>query len=483
MNRRVSAPIKHGPIRTIPAFPVTKHEANTAVEPRRVLVKLPTRSRPQKLLAALDRWTELRSKHHHVEFLVSVDEDDPETLAVMEKAADREVAVTIAVGRSESKIHAVNRDLAGKDFDVLVVASDDMVPEVDGWDALVVEDMLRAFPDFDGALHYNDGYRQDICTLSVMGKQLYESWGYVYHPDYKSLWCDNEFTDVARRDGKRFYSPVVLARHMHPATTRGVPTDDLYRRNDRFFRTDRDTYYRRRAAGFPREAVPLLPRSATGAVTLESPVLSLLVPTMPQRALQLEDLLAELQRQIAGKPVEILTLLDDGASPVGAKRNRLVIKARGRYVAFIDDDDMVSPDYVDSMLLAAIEEPDCITFNGEMTTDGQSPRLFRFSLAFTDRNTSWGYDRRPNHICAIRTDIARQVRFPEINFGEDARWSTRLRPLLKTETRIEKILYYYRFSKKGSLTHNRIARPSTPPAPSSPPMARPVPPRGIQRRH
>jgi len=37
---------------------------------------------------------------------------------------------------------------------------------------------------------------------------------------------------------------------------------------------------------------------------------------------------------------------------IGAKRNQLLHRAKGDYVAFVDDDDLVSSDYVNKVLSA-----------------------------------------------------------------------------------------------------------------------------------
>jgi hypothetical protein len=506
--------LKHGPKRMLdptpapPAPELPEHQA-ADITRRRVLVKFPTRARPGKFLQCLAAWIGSVSGKHDVEYLITLDGDDALSLGAIPFIYEHEAKITVVVGHSEGKVHAVNRDLAGRDFDVLVVVSDDMWPQVRGWDARIVEDMTGEFPDLDGLVHYSDGYRADICTLPVMGKRLYDAWGYVYHPSYQSLWCDNEATAVARRDRKYAFKRFVLARHEHPANTR-QPGDALNAHNDKFFRTDRETYFKRRAAGFPQIVTELSPietaitaateseppvasdseivtLAATPDLTTGAPLLSILIPTVPSRAAMLEGLLSELRRQIAGRDeIEIRTYLDDGSVKVGAKRNRLVDEARGRYVTFVDDDDMVVPEYVDELLTAAAQGADCITFDGEMTTDGQWPKLFRFKLGLQDRTLPWGYERRPNHICAIRRDLAQKVRFPEVNFGEDSSWAGKLQALLRSEARIDKVLYHYRFSTQGSLTHGR-ARPE-PQQPESSPVQQPIPTvpripsRGIHRR-
>jgi len=76
----------------------------------------------------------------------------------------------------------------------VICASDDMVPKAWGWDNEIAIAMNQHFPDLDGCVHFNDGNTDgELITFSILGKRLYERFGYIYHPDYKSLYCDNEF--------------------------------------------------------------------------------------------------------------------------------------------------------------------------------------------------------------------------------------------------------------------------------------------------
>lgn len=162
----------------------------------------------------------------------------------------------------------------------------------------------------------------------------------------------------------------------------------------------------------------------------------------------LKTLLKELHSQ-ATDEVEILTYADDGQVTTGRKRNDLVKQAKGQYVVFVDDDDMVAPTYIADILEAAEKNFDCITFNGWMETDGQNRTEFRLGLGYpytavTERSNIV-YLRYPNHITPIRKSIAEQIKFPNVTLGEDYDWATKLKDsgLLKTEVRIEKPLYYY----------------------------------------
>ena len=100
-------------------------------------------------------------------------------------------------GNSKSKIEAVNADMDKVgDWDVLLLASDDMIPQVKNYDEIIIQKMNEFFPDTDGVLWFNDGNRKDLNTLCILGKKYYNRLNYIYYPEYKSTWCDNEFTDV-----------------------------------------------------------------------------------------------------------------------------------------------------------------------------------------------------------------------------------------------------------------------------------------------
>ena len=112
--------------------------------------------------------------------------------------------VTVVFGDSKTKIEACNADIKDVDFDIVLLASDDMVPQVRGYDTIIKEAMEDYFPNTDGVLWFNDGYQsRAMNTLCILGKKYYDRFGYIYHPDYISLWCDNEFTVVANMLGRQ----------------------------------------------------------------------------------------------------------------------------------------------------------------------------------------------------------------------------------------------------------------------------------------
>jgi hypothetical protein len=70
------------------------------------------------------------------------------------------------------------------------------------------------FPTFDGAIKFYDGLRNDdLMTLCVMGWPLYKEFGYIYHPEYTSVYADNEQTIVLKKMNKFAISDICIIKH------------------------------------------------------------------------------------------------------------------------------------------------------------------------------------------------------------------------------------------------------------------------------
>lgn len=145
--------------------------------------------------------------------------------------------------------------------------------------------------------------------------------------------------------------------------------------------------------------------------------------------------------------VEIIMVTDNKKMMLGAKRNAMVDIAQGRYVAFVDDDDRLEPDYLVSLLDAIARHPaDVITFQVSVSLNGADPQLCVYSKNFrADRNLPDRYERLPNHLMCVRRELAAKVQFPHQAYGEDAGYAKQLQPLLESEHAIDRVLYHYDF--------------------------------------
>ena len=157
-------------------------------------------------------------------------------------------------GDSDSKISAVNRDLTEfkEDWDILVLLSDDMVPVHLGFDEIIRSCFNKYFPDFDGVTWFNDGFQKNkLNTLCILGKKYYKRFNYIYHPSYKSLFCDNEFTYVANALGKQKYFDTIIIEHRHFSIGNNRNRyDQLYIRNDSLMNLDGQNFKLRSQKNF-----------------------------------------------------------------------------------------------------------------------------------------------------------------------------------------------------------------------------------------
>lgn len=145
--------------------------------------------------------------------------------------------------------------------------------------------------------------------------------------------------------------------------------------------------------------------------------------------------------------VEIIVLTDNKQMMLGHKRNTMIDIAQGKYIAFVDDDDRIADDYISSLLEATATDADSIVFKAEVSLNGEPPKICDYSKAHRrDYNHKDGYFRIPNHICCIKREVSLKSSFPNILYGEDAGYGKVLLPFLKTEHKIDKVLYYYDYN-------------------------------------
>lgn len=187
-------------------------------------------------------------------------------------------------------------------------------------------------------------------------------------------------------------------------------------------------------------------------------ILSILTPSIPKRILsgQLGALCLEIEKQIGTLPVEHLVLTDNKRRTVGEKRDALLRTARGQYVAFVDDDDWVSDDYVASIVACcrhpagSSDSPDVITFRQQATVNGATGTI-EFGLGNGNEAFLPGGVARRNawHVCAWRRTLAILSHFPATNYGEDWAFAQPLchLPNLR-DVHIPKVLHYYRHDTK-----------------------------------
>lgn len=183
--------------------------------------------------------------------------------------------------------------------------------------------------------------------------------------------------------------------------------------------------------------------------------LSILIPTLKSRTNQLLNVVSILNKQIkdcqAFGIIEILIDEDNREATTGAKRNRLIENAKGKYIVFMDDDDEPANNYISLILTAIKSNPDVIPINGYMSTNGHGAKFWDMGLGFgygvKEINGMQVYDRFPNHIAPMKKELIKDFKFMNITVGEDYEWAKRINDsgILKTEVRITESVYHYKF--------------------------------------
>lgn len=150
--------------------------------------------------------------------------------------------------------------------------------------------------------------------------------------------------------------------------------------------------------------------------------LSILIPSVAERRNtflpksldmlygQLEKLPNEIQSQ-----VEIIYLIDNKTIMLGDKRNLMIEMAKGEYIVFVDCDDRIEPDYIQTLYEATKTNADSIVFFASVSLNGQEPKICRYSKDYlNDYNTATEYHRLPNHICCVKREVSKRISFPSL---------------------------------------------------------------------
>jgi hypothetical protein len=201
-----------------------------------------------------------------------------------------------------------------------------------------------------------------------------------------------------------------------------------------------------------------------------TPILSILIPTLPERHSNFIELYGKLWRQMYHVHInheslgEIEWIKDDskrfinGGLSIGKKRESLVQRATGKYLCFLDDDDDIAPNYVETLVRMCHEDKDVVTFRDFTTTDFYWT-IIDMSLNHTEDEQATPdriVKRKPWLVCPVRSEYAKQFEFPDINYGEDAIWMSQVLTLCKTEVHTDQILRSYKHSSKTSMADQII---------------------------
>lgn len=192
--------------------------------------------------------------------------------------------------------------------------------------------------------------------------------------------------------------------------------------------------------------------------------LSILICTIEDRKDKFYELYKKLQKQsfqafcLYGMRSEILFECDNKQISIGAKRQKLLERAIGNHIAFIDDDDDVNDNYIGNIIYTLVNNLSCdsIGFKIECNIEGKKETAIASNKYsdWCDNKDGFRYCRTPYHKTPIKRNIALQIGYKDMRFGEDYDYSKRLKEsgLIKNESQINEVMYYYNFKYEDPTT-------------------------------
>lgn len=201
----------------------------------------PTR-RGNTALFVANEWLYRASMKIEIEYILSVDSDDPEHYDVSSIFEYPDFKMVRNLNRSA--IDAINNAAKIATGDLLIVVSDDFKCQ-HHWDTKLINS-IRGRTDF--LAKTGDGLQPTLVTLPIMDHKYYERFGYIYQPDYLHMFCDQEMTAVAHMIGKIIELPM-LFEHLHPSTGK-TKKDALNERNDQTWRQGEQLFNERLKTNF-----------------------------------------------------------------------------------------------------------------------------------------------------------------------------------------------------------------------------------------
>lgn len=214
----------------------------------------PSRGRVVMSNETISKWIISASKTIPIEYILSVDETDPELNSYINGfealrilLANSNVSLSIIINLNNTAIEAINVAAKQTVNDLIIVVSDDF-DCFQNWD-LFLQEKLAGKSDY--IVKTSDGIQPILITLPIMDRVYYNRFGYVYYNEYKHMFCDTEMTDVGHILGRvvdlqsndhKFIHKHYIAGHMQK--------DAINIKNDATWNQGENIYRKRKSLNF-----------------------------------------------------------------------------------------------------------------------------------------------------------------------------------------------------------------------------------------
>jgi hypothetical protein len=219
----------------------------------------PSRGRAKKSYANVMNWIrkagprQLQLVDIHV--YLSIDESDPEKEEYIRLYGDdqvwyeRSVFFSLLVSNNTSVVEATNVAARIASCDILIYLSDDFDCP-DNWFVKVVSEFDTNKPMLLKVDDDLQAFDAPVLTIPIMNYELYKKLGYFWHPEYKSMFVDQDLYETAKRIGAIKYTPHLVFPHNHPCAGKGAD-DEIYQRSAANWDQGKAVFAKRKLENFP----------------------------------------------------------------------------------------------------------------------------------------------------------------------------------------------------------------------------------------
>jgi glycosyltransferase involved in cell wall biosynthesis len=345
---------------------------------------VPTRGRPDQLRRFLDSLSQTAADPAHLEVVLVVDDDDPETIAVRDAGVPLR-QVVVPRGLPMGSLNSRGYDASSGDY--VMLCNDDVEVRTPGWD-IRMKAVFDSFPDGVVLVHVNDGtFKDSLCVFPCVSRAFTELAGGICPGDYLRYRIDDHIYNVFNLlvllgEYRIQYLPDVLFEHHNYAASMAgqrvyVPDPIIHEqdtalylakfpmRKDLAVRVKERIRARRGAqdgelfrAMLDRPLDPRLMRDPSHVrvaadsrpLTSENTRLTIGVVSADLRSAHARRCLADIKRYTHNYD---LVILDNGRSSDfnhAREMNRLIRMARTDHLVLMDDDVFVEPGWADALL-------------------------------------------------------------------------------------------------------------------------------------
>ena len=211
----------------------------------------PSRGRATKSFENAKEW--IAKAGVDVQLIVSIDESDPQRSLYEElyqeymgfRSLDKFI-----ISDNKSVVEATNKAAQASDGEILLYLSDDFKC-FENWGGEVLSAMEMSKPQLIKVDDMLQQFGRDVLTIPIMNRKLYDALGYFWHPEYKSMFVDQDlFYTVMNMDAMK-YCPEMKFEHQHYSVGKAIK-DQTYQDSDANWDQGKVLYQSRKAQNFPR---------------------------------------------------------------------------------------------------------------------------------------------------------------------------------------------------------------------------------------